>query len=310
MPTTLIQVMRPSLTPPPRVTLAHSGLVAELTEDRFTRSGVVLRVDGIPQSQVNVDDPSELQFEYIRRIGHVIDVFRDPGEPVTAIHLGAGALTLPRYIAHTRRGSRSQVIEWEPDLVEFVRHHIPWDSSASIRVRYGDAREVVDKLPSGLRGSADLIVVDLFAGNHTPSHLTTIEFFQLLAPLLSPDGVLVANTVDGRPQRFARSQVETLRQVWGFVGVTGESGVVRGRRFGNMILVATPSEGEPAWWPELSRLGPHPTTVLSGVRLDRFISGAPAQTDANPLPSPTLGGGVFQGLGDSSTLGDSSPGND
>lgn len=305
MPTTLERVTRPSLTPPPSVTLSRSGLVAELTEDRFTRSGVVLRVDTIPQSHVNVDDPSDLQFEYIQRIGHIIDLCRGPKEPITAIHLGAGALTLPRYIAYTRPGSRSQVIEWEADLVDFVRQHIPWDSSASIRVRYGDAREVVEKLPAGLRGSADLVVVDLFAGNHTPSHLTTREFFQLLSPLLRQGGVLAVNMVDGRPQQFARSQCATLRQIFGFVGAVGESGVVRGRRFGNMILVATAAHQEPAWWPELTRRGPHPTTVLSGASMDRFIAGAPVQTDANPLPSPTLGGGIFSDLGETKTLGDS-----
>lgn len=267
--------------------------MARLDVDRFTRSGVVLRVDGIPQSQINVDDPSDLQFEYIRRIGHVIDLFRPAGQAVTAIHLGAGALTLPRYLEHTRPGSRSQVIEWEQDLIDFVREHIPWDPTASIRVRYGDAREVVQRLPAGLYGSADLIVVDLFAGNHTPSHLTTVEFYQLLTPLLGPGGVMVVNMVDGRPQAFARSQCRTLQEVAGFVGVVGESGVVRGRRFGNLILVATPSDAEPHWWPDLQRLGPHPTSVLSGDRLQRFIAGASVQTDASPLPSPTLGGGVF-----------------
>jgi len=129
---------------PASTTLASSGLTAELERDRFTRSGVVLRVDGIAQSQVNPDDPTDLQFEYIRRIGNVIDLFRPEGKPITAVHLGAGALTLPRYVSHTRPGSRSQVIEWEQDLVDFVRGVIPWDPSWSIRVRYGDARDVVE----------------------------------------------------------------------------------------------------------------------------------------------------------------------
>jgi hypothetical protein len=64
-------------------------------------------VDGTPQSHVDLDDPGRLFFEYVQRIGHVIDEWGDPGQPLTALHLGAGALTLPRYIHTTRPGSRA-----------------------------------------------------------------------------------------------------------------------------------------------------------------------------------------------------------
>lgn len=292
-------MLRPTLNPPPSVTLEKSGLVAELSSDRYSRDGVVLRVDGIAQSQVNLVDPGELQFEYIRRIGHAIDLFRPAHQPITAIHLGAGALTLPRYIAHTRPGSRSQVIEWERELVKLVRQHIPWDKSWSIRVRYGDARDVLGALPQGLAGSADLVVVDLFSGNHTPSHLTTREFYQLITPLLRPDGLVAINMVDGRPQTFVKSQCHTLSSIFGFVGVVGESGVIRGRRFGNVIAIASITPHVPEWWSEMTRRGPHPTSTLSGVSLERFMAGATPQTDARQIPSPTLGSGIFSSLGDS-----------
>ena len=61
-------------------------------------------VDGTPQSHVDLDDPTHLAFEYVRRIGHAVDLL--PEGPVTALHLGAGALTLPRYVEATRPGSR------------------------------------------------------------------------------------------------------------------------------------------------------------------------------------------------------------
>ena len=278
---------------PAGVTLSRSGFRAQLSKDRFTASGVVLSVDGIAQSQVNPEDPTDLQFEYIRRIGHLVDLFRPAQQPITAVHLGAGALSVPRYIAHTRPGSRSQVIEWEQELVELVREHIPWNSSWSIRVRYGDARETLSSLPSGLMGAADLVVVDLFSGSSTPGHLTTLEFYEEIRPLLRPDGLVVINVVDGRPQDFTRAQCRTLREAFGFVGLSGESGVVRGRRFGNVVLVATREPQEPAWWGSLQRLGPHPTSVLSGASLDRFIAHAPLQTDDQRLPSPRLGQGFF-----------------
>lgn len=277
-----------SSSPFPPITLGQSGLQAQILPDRHTPGGYLLSVDGVAQSQVTPDRPDLLAFEYIRRIGHVIDAFRPTSRAISSLHLGAGALSLPRYISHTRPGSRSQVIEWERDLVDYVREHLPWNKSWSIRVRYGDARQVVGTLPSGLHGALDLIVVDLFSGNHTPSHLTTKEFFAPLTDLLATEGVVVVNLVDGRGSSFAKAQAATLAELFGFVGAWGEAGVVRGRRFGNILMAATAEEAEPEWWAEVIRLGPHPTSSLSGSKLQRFISGVPAQVDAHPLVSPTL----------------------
>lgn len=268
--------------------LSESGLVAQISPDRFVPGGFVLSVDGVSQSQVTPGRPETLAFEYIKRIGHLIDLFRPDGQPISVLHLGAGALTLPRYVSASRRGSRSQVIEWERDLVDLVREYLPWDSRWNIRVRYGDAREVVGRLPEGLQGSLDLIIVDLYSGTTTPTHLTTREFYETLGPLLGPHGVVVANIVDGRGGRFARSTAQTMLSLWGFVGLFGEAGIVRGRRFGNIVTVATKAVDEPAWWPELIRRGPHPTASLSGSKLRRYVDGYPIITDDQPLASPQL----------------------
>lgn len=283
------KVMRvPEGMPVAPIVLSHSGLSAQITPDPHVPGGFLLSVDGVAQSQVTPDRPDQLHFEYIRRIGHLIDTFRPPGQALSALHLGAGALTLPRYIAHTRPGSRSQVIEWEPDLVDYVRKHLPWDKRWSIRLRYGDAREVSQRLPHGLRGNVDLLVVDVFSGNQTPSHLTTREFFALLIDFVGPSGVLAVNLVDGRGGNFARAQATSLRSLGGFVGAWGEAGVVRGRRFGNIVMVWTRETDEPAWWSEVVRLGPHPTASLEGSKLSRFVAGTPPQIDAHPVASPTL----------------------
>ena len=142
----------------PGVTLKVSGLHAVIEPDRWVPGSFTLIVGGTPQSHVNLDDPAELFFEYIQRMGHVIDQLGMPGEPITAVHLGAGAFTLPRYIHATRPGSRQQVIELEMDLVDLVREQLPLPRDAQIRVRHGDARETLAKLPGGLRGNVDLLL--------------------------------------------------------------------------------------------------------------------------------------------------------
>src|SRR5690554_1318087 len=184
-----------------------------------------------------MDDPSQLFFEYVQRIGPVIDQL--PPGPITAVHLGGGALTLPRYVEATRPGSRQQVVELESELVDFVREHLPWSKGASIRVRHGDARAVLEKFPAGLRGAVDLLVVDVFGGSRIPAHVTSVEFYRSAAELLAPGGIVCVNIADGPGLTFARSQAATLLAATGHVAALAETQILKGRRYGNVVLVGS-----------------------------------------------------------------------
>lgn len=278
----------------PSITLKTSGFRAEIEHDRWVPGSFSLVVDGTPQSHVNLDNPAELFFEYIQRMGHVIDQLGMPGQPLTAVHLGAGALTIPRYIAATRPGSRQQVIELEQDLVDFVRENLPWPKSASIRVRYGDAREVVGRLPEGLRGSADLLVIDIFSGARTPAHVTSVEFYREACSLLRDDGVVLVNVADGPGLAFARGQAATLLEVTGHVAALAETSVLKGRRFGNVVLVGSRAPLPTEWMPRLLSGGPHPAKIVEGAELRDFIAGASVATDATAVASPLPSKSVFQ----------------
>lgn len=273
----------------PERTLASSGYRATITPDRWVNGAYTLTVNGTPQSHVNLDDPSQLFFEYVQRMGHVIDRIGDPGEPITALHLGAGALTLPRYVEATRPGSRQQVIELEPDLVDYVREVLPWSKRASIRIRHGDAREVLARLPEGLRGTVDLIVVDVFSGARTPPHVTSVEFYTEAVALLSARGILVANVADGPGLAFARGQAATLASVLPEVAVLAETQILKGRRFGNLVMVGSTAPLPFDWMPRLLAAGPHPSKIVAGAELREFIGGASVVTDATATGSPAPG---------------------
>lgn len=278
----------------PHVILGTSGYLAVLEPDRWVPGGFMLVVDGTPQSHVSTDDNTQLFFEYVQRIGHVIDQLGMPGEPITAVHFGAGALTLPRYIHATRPGSRQQVIELERDIVELVRSEMPLPKGASIRIRYGDARAVLEKLPAGLRGSADLVVVDVFGGAHTPAQVTSLEFYSTAAKLLKPDGVMAVNIADGPGLRFARSQVATLQMALEDVAVLAETQVIKGRRFGNFVIIGSRGQLPLEWMPRLLAGGPHPSRVVTGAELIDWVAGAPITTDATAIPSPPPSKSIFQ----------------
>ncbi|KAA9133917.1 spermine synthase [Microbacterium caowuchunii] len=269
------------------------GSVARVVPSGFT-SGYELEVAGTPQSHVDLDDPTHLHFEYVTRMGAVIDRLRMPGQPLTAVHLGAGALTIPRYVEHTRPGSRQQVIELEPALVELVRAELPLPRGAAIRVRIGDAREGLGRLPAALHGKVDLLVSDVYAGAQTPAHLTTVEFYRAAAELLAPDGVLLVNVADGSGLAFARRQVATVRAVLGEVILLAEVQTLKGRRFGNLVIAASQAPLPMEWLPRLMAAGPHPAKVAHGEELDDFVRGATPATDADATPSPKPAASVFE----------------
>lgn len=268
------------------------GSTARVARSEFT-SGFELLVGDTPQSHVDLDDPTHLHFEYIVRMGAVIDAFRPAGAAITAVHLGGGALTLPRYVAVTRPGSRQQVVELEPKLWDIVRENLPLPRNATVRVRIGDARAVVEKLPAGLIGATDLVISDIFAGAQTPAHVTSVEFYTAAARLLTDDGVLLVNVADGPGLAFARRQIATLRAVLPHVAVLAEAQVLKGRRFGNLVLAASVTPLPTDWLPRLLAAGPHPAKIATGAEVDRLMSGAAPVTDADATASPKPGSGVF-----------------
>ncbi|MEZ7754187.1 fused MFS/spermidine synthase [Microbacterium paraoxydans] len=273
----------------PQTRLDHGGL-ARIVPSEFT-SGYELVVDDTPQSHVDLDDPTHLHFEYIVRMGAVIDQLH-PG-PLTAVHLGAGALTIPRYIDATRPGSRQQVIELEAPLVQLVREHLPLPKGAAIRLRIGDAREGVRKLPAALHGACDLVVSDVYSGAQTPAHLTSVEFYRELAALLAPGGVLLVNVADGPGLAFARRQAATIAEVLPEIGILADTQVLKGRRFGNLVVAASAAPLPTEWLPRMLAAGPHPAKIAQGDEARAFLQGARIVTDADAVASPRPDASLF-----------------
>jgi spermidine synthase len=256
---------------------------AELMADPDRSRAWTLLLDGTPQSHVDLDDPAYLDFEYIRRLGHVVDFATPPGKPLQALHLGGGGLTLPRYIASTRPRSTQQVIEVDGALVNLVRRRLPLERTWRVRIRTGDAREVLARAPED---AFDLVISDVYAGSRTPAHLTSVELVELAARVLRPGGFFAANVADGASLAFARAQAATLRAVLPEVCLIADPAVLRGRRFGNLILVGGRVEPPIAALTRKAAGDPFPGRVVYGADLTNFIAGASPVTDATARPSP------------------------
>ncbi|MFR0352779.1 spermidine synthase [Streptomyces sediminimaris] len=264
------------------------GGLAELLPDPDRARAWTLLIDGAPQSHVDLDDPTHLSFEYQRRLGHVVDLAAPAGKPVHAVHLGGGAFTLARYVAATRPRATQQVVERDAALVRLVRRELPLDTGARIRVRAVDAR---DGLARMLDGWADLVVADVFSGARTPAHLTSTEFLDEIRRVLKPGGCYAANLTDGPPLAHLRGQIATTAARFADLALIVDPAVLRGKRFGNAVLVASDAPLPVAELTRRAASDPHPGRVEHGRALLDFTGGAAAVTDrsatASPAPPPS-----------------------
>jgi spermidine synthase len=258
-------------TPCERETAYHC---ARVTADGDT--GRVLVLDTLRHSYVDLADPTHLEFEYVRAIAAVTDVLAPPGQPLSALHLGGGGLTLPRFLAAVRPGTVSRVLEVDPGVVDIDTDELGLQTSAQLQVRVGDARVGLQQEPVGQR---DLVVGDAFGGLSVPWQLTTVEALRLVEQSLTADGVYAVNLIDHPPLSFVRAELATLRRVFPEVLLLARAPVVAGEDGGNVVAVASrrplPTEQlvpalaarELAW------------QVVGGAELSAFIGDADVLTD-------------------------------
>ncbi len=193
----------------------------------------VLMLDRTSHASVDLDDPTELAFRYIRLLGAVVDGF-DPG-PLRVLHIGGGGFTMPRYVEASRPGSTNLVLEIDPVLVDVARRELGLVTHDDLRVVVGDARIT---LRDEAAGRYDLVIGDAFSGASVPWHLTTEEFVTDVRRVLRPDGVYAMNLIDGGPNGFGRAMAATLSRVFAHVEVIVPAEGL-GSQPRNQILVAS-----------------------------------------------------------------------
>lgn len=257
--------------PPAAVRAPGGSHIVELAPDSARPGGRILSVDGVAQSYVDMADPTYLHFDYVRRMASVIDAAAPRRQPVRALHLGGGGFTLPRYLAATRPGSSQVVVERDVALLELVRRELPLPRG-DLRVHLADAREAIEAEPAA---SYDLVLADIFQAAQMPEHVASAEFAAQVARVLRPDGLYTVNLTDLPPLVYSRVQATTLRTAFPDVCLIAGRAMLRGRRYGNVVLAAARKPGRLP----VARLTTHALrdpvagVVLHGEALDRFVAG-------------------------------------
>ena len=277
--------------PPPGATPTTFG-EARLLADADRPGGYLLLVDRVRQSYVDLDDPTYLDFEYTRALGDVLDAL--PPGPLHVTHVGGGGATLARYIAATRPGSSQIVLEPDTELIAFVRTRLPFGRRSGIRVRAVDGRAGMARLRDG---SADVVILDAFQGSRVPAELTTAEFVRDVARVLKRDGLLLINIADGPPLTYTRRLLATLATAFAQRLLMADPAVARGRRFGNVEMVASRAELPVADVTRAAARAIFPLRVVAGEEITVLAGSARPLTDADPARSPAPPGDSWRVAG-------------
>jgi len=256
--------------------LRSAGLVlrpgadgAMLVPDVAYQRAFTLRIGRTDQSYVDLDDPLRLEFDYVQRLADVLDSVAEPGERLRVVHVGGAAMTLPRYVAATRPSSAQIVLEPDIELTAFVRRHLPLPTRSGIKVRGVDGRRGIAELHDGY---TDLVIIDAFVGARVPADLTTAEFLADARRALSDHGVIMINITDRGPLGYARRVLAGVCLAFPHVLLCAEPSTLKGRRFGNVIIVGSSTPLPYTAIAQRAGQSPFPYRVVRGARLRQLLA--------------------------------------
>ncbi|QNE22621.1 spermidine synthase [Kribbella qitaiheensis] len=248
---------------------------ARVVADPARPSGRTLYLDQLRHSYVDLADPTFLEFDYIKNFVTVIDAKWPAGQPVNALHVGGGGLTMPRYLTATRPASQNKVYEIDAGVIEVDKSELgakPGPPELDVRIR--DGRLGVRSEPADSR---DLVIMDAFGGIAVPWHLTTREIVADIRRVLSPGGIYTANIIDYGPQAFLKAEIRTVAAEFAYVGVIAKAAELTGRDGGNFVLIASEQPLPAA--AIRARLGQRAELLDDSAAVRAFVGDAPLLTD-------------------------------
>lgn len=173
-------------------------------------------------------------------------------------------------------------MELDAKLAELTRTLFDVPRAPTVKIRAGEARaETMAFQPA----SRDIIIRDVFAGATTPQPLTTVEFFAACRKALAGAGLYVSNCGDHSDLQGAKAELSGMAEIFDHLAVIADPPMLKGRRYGNIILIGSESPLPAAGSVEAAALakrllgGAVPAHYKDEAFTRKFIGGASPRRD-------------------------------
>ena len=195
-----------------------------------------LILDRLVHSYTSLVDPARLIYGYEKIYAEATAYMAARQNPLSALFIGGGGYTFPKYMEATYPESELDVMEIDPGVTETAYEQLGLARATRIATYNEDARLFLLRPPTQ---RYKLIMGDAFNDYSVPYHLTTREFNELVHKWLTPGGLYMVNLIDGTRHDFLRAYVRTLRQTFRHVYVAPASALWRDSPRMTFVLVAT-----------------------------------------------------------------------
>ena len=153
-------------------------------------------------------------------------------EPKSALHLGLGGGSIPRWLHNNFPGLQQTVVENNSSVIEVAKRFFEFPVDERINVIHEGAEKIISKLESKF----DLIFLDAFGEYGAPEEVTNTLFLKELSRCLNPGGWLVGNLWTVLGDFFER------RRLW--QSTFNQLLQARANEKGNIILYASQNSKE------------------------------------------------------------------
>ncbi len=227
------------------------------------------------QTCMNPEKPNQVVFPYVRM--SFAGLLANP-EPRHALMVGLGGGTISNVLTELYPNLAIDLVEIDEAVVRVARDYFDFRESANTNVFIQDGRVFTRR--ARIQGKKyDLIILDAYTGDYIPEHLMTQEFLQDVHDLLTPDGIVVANT-------FAVSKLYD-HESQTYASVFGDFINFKMRGTGNRVVIAAkgslPANSELR--DNASRLGPRLLKPYD-VDLVRYLSYLDREADWDTRKAP------------------------
>jgi spermidine synthase len=186
------------------------------------------------QSRVDIRSPHDLILEYTRLVFSGL-LINDRPDSILIIGLGGGVI--PRAFNRYFPEAKIDVVDIDPDVLDVAEKYFLFKHGKNINAHISDGRVFVeDKIRRNHSVKYDIIILDAYDSSSIPGHLLTKEFLELIARVMNPKGVIVANVLSDN--NLFHSIIKTYREVF------GRCYVFMGEQAKNAVLV-TPGKDVP-----------------------------------------------------------------